>query len=566
MVDKLTSPKSPAADRVKNGQVFTPPFLANWAASLVAEGVPTDRRLTVLDPACGHGELLIAAQSHLPHVDLYGIEVDPSVATVAAKRLRPLTPHVLNHDMLSPAAIDLFSGPNQPDVIIANPPWGRHITRTKVQLRSAGFSLAIGQFDNWDLFIELSIRLLKPGGIGVFIIPDAIFAPEHTRTRKLLTSECTLDLIARLGEGIFKEVYRGTTVLRFRKTTAATDHKVEVFRPSKLQRMAILQGQEDLNGVRRTRTTVRPQSVFRYDATTRWDIDVASSDNPTIMKIERQAGSWVDELYCGRGIEISKSGFVRVCLNCGLSIPAPSRPREVICRGCGVVQPSESMSLRQITEPLNGKPQLGHLPFVVGEDVRRYGLSCSRSILLKVPGINYKPLTMYSGERLLVRKTGVGLKATLTDAAVATNQVVYHYRLRRNRFRGLDFLGFVLGVFCSRTLFAYHLKKAGEREWRSHPYVTPTSLKRLPIPVPVAGTAKWRQAEAIAEGARRLAAKGGLDMALDFRVERLVAGLYELGEADLAWVKRVIEQAQPLEPMRALGGFDLSDVYPVEVG
>ncbi|UWR01230.1 hypothetical protein K3729_18310 (plasmid) [Rhodobacteraceae bacterium S2214] len=69
--------------------------------------------------------------------------------------------------------------------------------------------------------------------MAVFILPDAIFSPEHASTRLLLAENYTVELIARLGEGIFKGVYRGTTVLLVRKRKPASNHVVEAFRLSR---------------------------------------------------------------------------------------------------------------------------------------------------------------------------------------------------------------------------------------------------------------------------------------------------------------------------------------------
>ena len=208
----------------------------------------------------------------------------------------------------------------------------------------------------------------------------------------------------------------------------------------------------------------------------------------------------------------------------------------------------------------------GFMPFIVGEDINRYGLSCSRQIKLDVPGINYKDQEIFSRERLLVRKTGVGLKATVTKKVAASNQVVFHYVPRS---RNMSFyLYYVLGVLSSRIMFAYHLRKSGENEWRSHPYVTPKSLAVLPIPTPSVGTRSWRQALEIARRVKMLLRYRGsnkkLDLDLDLQVEGLVAGLYHFDHSDLGWVKQVICDAQDLEPMRVLGSFDINSI-PVEM-
>ena len=145
------------------------------------------------------------------------------------------------------------------------------------------------------------------------------------------------------------------------------------------------------------------------DKKCRWDIDVRNSDQGLLEKLESFGGNWTDLLVSGRGVELSKRGLVKVCGTCGFALPSPIRPRVVICGGCGGVFNSEEMLIQRLVEPKGTKLQQ-FMPFVVGEDIGRYELSCSRQIKLDVPGINYKDREIYSRERLLVRKTGGGLK------------------------------------------------------------------------------------------------------------------------------------------------------------
>lgn len=540
----------------EKGQVFTPTFLANWVAALLKENLAEDWSGRILDPACGDGELLDAAAAEFPKSSLFGVDIDASATRSARSRLCQ-SAMIKTADMLRSPLSDHDGQTLKFGALVSNPPWGADLLHSRAELKKLGYSLANGQFDSWSLFVEASLNVLEQGGVAAFILPDAIFAPEHTATRALIAKSFSIQLIARLGEGIFRGVYRGTTVLVVRNNEAKPSHLVEVLRLGKAERAAVLSGGLDIQNVRMRQRHFVPQSRFVSDARARWDIDVRAADQKILGRMEAKGGNWSELLLSGRGVELSKKGLVKTCRNCGHATPVPMRPREVTCAGCGNSAHSDEMLSEQIVVSETQRMP-GFMPLVVGEDIGRYRLSCSRQIKLDVPGINYKDQTLYGQERLLVRKTGIGLNATVTTKLAASNQVVFHYVPRS---KDLSFLlYYLLGVLSSRTMFAYHLRKSGENEWRSHPYVTPKSLATLPIPTPEVGTQGWRQATEISNRVKKHLHCHGCNKQLDLEIEGLVAGLYGLDNSDLSWVENVISSSQNLEPMRVLGGFDASSI------
>jgi adenine-specific DNA-methyltransferase len=128
---------------------------------------------------------------------------------------------------------------------------------------------------------------------------------------------------------------------------------------------------------------------------------------------------------------------------------------------------------------------------------------------------------------------------------------VFHYRARPDR-TPVFFLDFVLGVLCSRVLLAYHLKRTGESEWRSHPYVTQKTIAELPVPVVSEGQWQWRQAKAIADAVSRRRATKCKDVACDLYIDSLVAGLYGLDKGGCARVLDVLNQAQSLQAIATM--------------
>jgi hypothetical protein len=202
-----------------------------------------------------------------------------------------------------------------------------------------------------------------------------------------------------------------------------------------------------------------------------------------------------------------------------------------------------------IVKPLASARGAKWWPLIVGEDVDRHSCRASRAIRVGIPGIRYKRPETFARPKLLVRKTGLGVKAALDESGALTNQVVFHFLARPAAPPGI--LDYLEGILCSRVLLAWYLKRHGETEWRSHPYVTQHVIRNFPIPLP-SSRAEVAQAVAIAEAVCRRRRVRHHDSEEDLEVERLVAGLFGLTQSDMRWVLDVIDSAQSVEPIRTL--------------
>lgn len=174
------------------GAWATPPDVAAALARDTLSCAPGD--VTVVDPFCGGGSLLVAAARALwvRHGD-----VDPSArAARVAARVRgwdiDADAVVVARRALSAAAgvADIGDGvvavrdtllhpvDGVADVVVTNPPWvGADALAAEAGLRAsiaARFPTARG---NWDLFVpatEVGLRALRPGGVLGVVLPDRV--------------------------------------------------------------------------------------------------------------------------------------------------------------------------------------------------------------------------------------------------------------------------------------------------------------------------------------------------------------------------------------------------------
>jgi hypothetical protein len=507
----------------------------------------------------------VARKSKAP-VALAGVDIDVDALAKAAIRL-PFDITLRQADALQPESnrdveaswSRLFRTPITG--VISNPPWGAELRQSPTELRAAGYKLAQGQFDSYDLFVELCLRIVPERAVLAFIVPDSLFFPEHQPLRKLLLERTQLHLVARLGEGFFGDVYRGTAVVVCEKRNPQLSRTVECFRLRKELRDQVFDKKLSMQCAKEKEVHLIPQELFDKDADKRFLIDVSTEDLAFFQKIHSYRSRWVDWLMSGRGVELSKSGAVVLCPICSTARPEPRDPSRLKCEACGANFGSVDAKRKRIIKKSATAP-LGWRRLIVGEDVDRYRCVSSRIIEADVAGINYKTPETFEGRKLLVRKTGVGIKAAIDDSGAFTNQVVFHYRPKSST--PAFFLDYALGVLCSRVMLAYHLKHTGENEWRSHPYVTQKTIAELPVPVVSDGSWQWRQARAIADAASTRRHEKQDDPSADLYIDRLVAGLYGLNKQGCAWVSDVLNKAQSLEAITTMRA-DAAELRPVKV-
>lgn len=211
----------------ERGAHFTPADIAEYIASHALSLVDLDKdqkTICVLDPACGDGELLIAALSVIrkngKSARLIGIDTDEATILDAERRIRPLlqaddeldlrctdflicTPE-MDISLFSMLDTNKDASLSLPlvDVIVANPPY----VRTQVMGSQASQALAkkyrlTGKVDLYHAFFINYAAFLKPtGALGVITSNRYLYTKSGSVVRKCLNQEFDIDFIADLGD------------------------------------------------------------------------------------------------------------------------------------------------------------------------------------------------------------------------------------------------------------------------------------------------------------------------------------------------------------------------------
>nr|WP_234948506.1 N-6 DNA methylase [Corynebacterium sp. CNCTC7651] len=466
----------------------------------------------IYDPACGDGSLLRACAAIfgsdcvLLGSDLSDTAVARAKAFLDGERCEIRTGDSLlsNYDLAQKA-----------DICVMNPPWGASLPNLD-ELHEAGFKLAGGSHDSWETFMEWSFKMLRPGCLVIAILPGSLTQGQRRAVPNLLEKSAEIIAVADLGEGIFEDVYRTSYVVVFRTQKGKHLRETVNYHLNHLNRKAVRDGSQSLGEALKTKLAVpRP----------------ASLEQITASQIK-----WSDFLKVTRGVELGAKGRVERCLDCGLYRPATkSRQR---CSRCG----GSSLKPETIVCP---QQQPGTVPLIVGRDVKRFNAEPANWLKIGLEGIRYKPTAQYEGPKLLIRKTGLGLNTAVDETSSFTNQVVFSYRPSL----GVPdwWLYYFLGVLASDAMLAYHVSRTGDSEWRSHPYVTPASLRNYPLPVPGAHCGE-KEASAVADVAKILnslphnAPRSAFLDELNHQVETLLG----FRETERTWIQEVLSNTQNL--------------------
>lgn len=205
------------------GAHFTPPPLADFLATrLVAAGADLGRQFSVLDPACGDGELLRAyidavGDDNRHGVKVIGVEDNHTAIADAEARLRPYdVPKLLieadflamenegrdpHFDFAAPGA---GRGPRieMPDVIIANPPYVRTqvLGAKRAQYLASRYGLK-GRVDLYHAFLVAMTETLAEDGLLGVITSNRFLTTRSGRTvRHFLVDHYDLLEVIDLGD------------------------------------------------------------------------------------------------------------------------------------------------------------------------------------------------------------------------------------------------------------------------------------------------------------------------------------------------------------------------------
>ncbi|HEV2474276.1 MAG TPA: N-6 DNA methylase, partial [Chthonomonadales bacterium] len=452
----------PAMERKRRGHYSTPLPLVDQILDACGYTPEADlRRVRVLDPACGSGNFLAMAarrliastvgmgcsrreQAQLLERNIWGFDPDPVSCFLAKMQLSSQFAgnwHIHQADSLAlnwAPCVDLF---------LANPPY---LAAKNADLSGYRSALQRGQADSYLLFLELAMRVVRPGGWIGLVLPDPLLARLNAaRERAQLLRQMTLQHLWHLSDVFAAEV--GAVVLVAQNVPPATTHQVAWERGHWTASLPLLVAKAQKAETRRVaqaRLLSQPAAELRY-------------------LLSGEHGELLDRM---RAV-LEDTGERRL---------APLGDFVTISRGEELGR--ESQFIRPNTGMLDNTHRRGYAVLRGGIDMRPY-TQPQAEWRIDHEAVT-KPMQRYLAPKLLVVKSTDRLQATIDTRGHVALQTLYllHVRDCQEVQEPGDRLYFFLALLNSRLLREYVSVLHTAYKW-VQPQIEQRVLASLPVPL-----------------------------------------------------------------------------------
>ncbi len=549
-------------DRRKSGEIYTPINIVRYILKEIGYNERSNiREKTIIDISCGVGSFLIESVKILKRVLLKN-HVNDDIKILEAEKLiqvfNIITIRVYGADSNPIACIlcqlnlfytlmdiirvikakkpqyrfGLFNIINinsikmqfdqKYDFIVGNPPYLflRDISLSQRKLiKAQNLETSSGQYDLYQIFLELGIKLLKNNGFLGFIIPDSILALSNRRNiRKYILENTVIKKISIVGSQFDEPIVANVILIiqkEFRKTKRI-ENQVKISK-----------------NLSRTESTL-PQLLFEnldYKFLVNLDVlDIHILENLSqTSKLRDLIRDQRFEILLSRGVELGKDGKIIFCDKCSTYSPLPKKSLK--CKTCNSVLQEE-----KIERIIQKKP-----PIASNDDYRRLLYSINRYkslefryIYINRPGIMYKSEEIYK-DRIVIRQLNQDnlICATYNNFAYTT-QSFYNLKIKTSKIS--EFTNFyLLGLLNSSLLSYFFIKSFGSYK-KLFPRILIEKIAALPIRIPLKENEKELSIQ-IHQNVANLIKKNDADPSIIEKIDDLVFKLYEIERDQISHIK-----------------------------
>ncbi|MHA2182005.1 MAG: Eco57I restriction-modification methylase domain-containing protein, partial [Promethearchaeota archaeon] len=357
------------------------------------------------------------------------------------------------------------------DIIVGNPPYLfiRDIPRDQRQIiHKQKFKTVQGQYDYFQVFIELGIKKLRSKGALGYIVPDSLLAlSNRSILRKYIYNKTKIKEIYHLGPQ-FEDPVVSNIILILEKESnieAREKNSIKIKIGNHHQKRII---QESLKN-------------WNYKFLIHLNDDDISIINSLTKKFPKLRELMVEgdfKFLLSRGVELTKTGEVIYCRRCEKYFPIPKK--DYHCPECKTHLKKEY--IEKIIFDSTPKKNREHFRLFV-DSIQRYQIRKYKYIEVEKNGINYKNSEIYE-DRIIIRQLSQNnlICATYDNNLSLTSQSFYNLKICQSPVKEFNNL-YLLGLINSLLLSYYFIQVFGSYK-KLFPRILIEKIKDLPIKVP----------------------------------------------------------------------------------
>jgi adenine-specific DNA-methyltransferase len=508
--------------RKNSGEVYTPLSIINYILNSIGYNSKNDlMNKSIIDISCGSGSFLIKAikiliQNVNNHIkfnensnsdvqdykyiiskiqkNIYGVDINPIACLLSQLNIQKTLFHLYEtiertednykfpiFKIINENALNIIKNnsvkrfkTNKFDFVVGNPPYLfiRDIPqRERFLIENSNLKSNQGQYDYYQIFLELGIQILKNQGYLGYIIPDSLLALSN---RKILR----------------KYIYDHTKIKEIYHCGAEFNGSVVSNVILILQKEYSKKEREDNTLLIKTRS-INNNNINKIiqkkikDWEFKFLININERDFSILDILEKNFPKLKDlmedtnyEIILNRGVELGKEGNIIYCTNCKKFYPVPIKKMK--CRGCGSLLDNKFIQTIIFNTNIEHKEKQLK-PYL--ESINRYHIKKNKFIDVTKPGINYKDLTIYR-DRIIIRQLSENnlICATHDKDLSLTSQSFYNLKINQSPLCEFDNF-YLLGLINSHLLSFYFRKSFGSYK-KLFPRILIEKIKQLPIKIP----------------------------------------------------------------------------------
>ncbi|MFX1363595.1 MAG: Eco57I restriction-modification methylase domain-containing protein [Promethearchaeota archaeon] len=409
------------------------------------------------------------------------------------------------------------------DFVVGNPPYLfiRDIPRDQRQIiENQDFRTNEGQYDYYQIFIELGVRLLKPHGILGYIVPDSLLAlSNRSIIRKFIYNNTKIKEIYHSGPKFSDPVVSNIIIILEKECNLMERNRNHIII-------------KDTNEREKTIPQVEIEKWnFKFLIhLNKVDISIKEYLATNFIKL-KELNTKNDYIFLlSRGVELTKTGEIIYCEKCKKYLPVPKDLLK--CRECNSLLKKEKTE-KIIYDKLPKDSFIDkYKPFLYS--IRRYQQIKYKYIDISKIGINYKKLSLYE-DRIVIRQLNQEnmICATYVEKLSFTSQSFYNLKIKKSPISEFNHF-YLLGIINSMLLSYFFIKSFGTYK-KLFPRILIEKIEEFPIKIPISDKCR-QKAKKIVELVKKILNNFNNMKLLQKKLDDLVFDLYEISESNRKYI------------------------------